>query len=788
MSEELSYVGKRLAKPDIAGKVTGEAKYTEDLVIPGMLEGRLLRSPHAHALVKRIDTSKARALPGVVCVLTHADCPDQKFSRSTMAEALPEFAFSGERQDQYILSDKARYVGDWIAAVAAEDIYIAERALELIEVEYELLPSALDPFSAMEKHAATIHDDVKSNIAFEMDHPFNAGDVEKAFAEADAVVEFSGVNSRQKHLHLETDAAIAYFEADSRLVIVSPSQGPHLAKKHLTRRVFTDLDDGDIRWISPTIGGGFGARLALGVEPVAVLLARASKRPVRVTTTREEDFSGYSSRTDQHQTIRVAATKEGKLLAVDQKIVADAGAYLSHSATTAIVNMQKTLGLLRCDNVHGHLTVVYTNTPTTSGFRGYGNPEGAFILQQALDRLAEKIGMDPMEFRLRNLKQVGDPSCFVPVVLEHTKLEECIHVAAQRFGWAQKWKGWGAPKGGRYRRGVGMSILTHASGAGGFLLEHSSAVMKVLSDGTLNLIVSPCEMGQGILGALAQVGAESSGLRYEQVRVTTGDTDVTMFDIGSHASRSMLVIGNAVAAAGNKIKDQIKALAVAKFELRQVAATADQIDVREGRVFLIDSPKIGFDVREVAYDAIYNFGAEGGQIVATGSYLSTSHHPNHQAAFAEVEVDTETGMVTVEKYVVAHDIGRAINPLLVEAQLEGSAVQGIGFALTEDFVVDPESGEVLSDSLLTYRLPTTMDVPDMDNMLVEDPLPAGPYGAKGVGEAGLVNPAPAIANAIYDAVGIRIHSLPMSADKVLWALRHGEQAAPGSSRVSGQHL
>ncbi|RVD22588.1 4-hydroxybenzoyl-CoA reductase, partial [Mesorhizobium sp. M4A.F.Ca.ET.020.02.1.1] len=263
---------------------------------------------------------------------------------------------------------------------------------------------------------------------------------------------------------------------------------------------------------------------------------------------------------------------------------------------------------------------------------------------------------------------------------------------AERFGWSQKWKGWGQKQDGRYRRGVGMSILTHASGAGGFLLEHSSAVMKVLSDGTLNLIVSPCEMGQGILGALAQVGAESSGLRYEQVRVTTGDTDVTMFDIGSHASRSMLVIGNAVAAAGTKIKDQIKALAVAKFELRQVAATADEIDVREGRVFLIDSPKTGFDVREIAYDAIYNFGAEGGQLVATGSYLSTSHHPNHQAAFAEVEVDTETGQVTVAKYVVAHDIGRAINPLLVEAQLEGSAVQGIGFALTEDFVIDPVTG------------------------------------------------------------------------------------------------
>ncbi len=785
---DFAYVGKRMTKPDIYGKVTGEAKYTDDITLPGMVEGRILCAPVAHAKIVSIDTSEAEALPGVLCVLTHKDCPDIRFSRSTMAEALPEFAFTGERQDQFILTDKVRYMGDWVAAVAAEDITTAERALELIRVEYEPLPPVLDPFTALEQGAPVVHEDCADNIAFEMDHPFNCGDVEKAFAEADAVAEFSGVNSRQKHLHMETDVAIASFESDKRLVIYSPSQGPHLAKKHLTKRVFPDLDDGDIRWISPAIGGGFGARLALGVEPAAVLLARHCNRPVRVTTTREEDFQGYSSRTDMHQTIRVAATKEGKLLAIDQKIVSDSGAYLSHSATTSTVNMQKTLGVLKCDNIKGHLTVVYTNTPVTSGFRGYGNPEGAFVLQQALDRLAEKIGMDPMEFRLRNLKEPGDPSCFVPVTLEHTKLKECIDVGAEKFGWKDKWQGWDAAKEGRYRRGVGMSVLTHASGAGGFLLEHSSCVMKVLTDGSLNLIVSPCEMGQGIIGALTQVAAEATGLRYEQIRISTGDTDVTMFDIGSHASRSMLVIGNAVHAAGVKIHDQICERAVKYFEEHQVKLEASDIKVRAGEITSDKAPGVVIDVSKVAYDAIYDFGEGGSQLNASGSYLSTSHHPNHQAAFAEVEVDTETGQVTVVNYVSAHDIGRAINPLLVEAQMEGSLVQGIGFALTEDFVIDPETGKVLSDSLLTYRLPSTMDVPPMEHLLIEEPLEAGPFGAKGCGEAGLVNPAPAIANAIYDAVGIRVHSLPMSADKVLWALKHGTEEAPGQSRVSGQFL
>jgi len=489
-----------------------------------------------------------------------------------------------------------------------------------------------------------------------------------------------------------------------------------------------------------------------------------------------------------HQTIRVAADKDGKLLGIEQTILADSGAYLSHSATTATVNMQKTLGVLKCDNIRGHLVVAYTNTPTTSGYRGYGNPEGAFILQQALDRLAQKLDMDPMELRLRNLREPGDPSCFVPVPLEHTKLKECIDLAAEKIGWADKWQGWSAKKEGRYKRGIGMSILTHASGAGGFLLEHSSCVMKVLSDGSLNLIVAPCEMGQGILGALAQVAAESTGLKYERIRISTGDTDVTMFDIGSHASRSMLVIGNAVAAAGVKIKEQIQERAVALFAEHQVKLAPEDIEVRAGEITSPKAPGIVIEAARVAYDAIYDFGSGGSQLNASGSYQSTSHHPNHQAAFAEVEVDTETGIVTVLNYVSAHDIGRAINPLLVEAQMEGSLVQGIGFALTEDFVIDPTNGRVLSDSLLTYRLPTMMDVPDMEHMLIEDPLAAGPFGAKGCGEAGLVNPSPAIANAIFDAVGVRIHSLPMAADKVLWALRHPDQDAPGRSTVSGQYL
>lgn len=788
--DELLYVGKSLQKPDVAQKVTGQAIYTDDIRISGLIEGRLLHCPHPFAKVKAIDTSKAKSLPGVTAILTYQDAPQNKFSRSTMAEALPSFAYNGERQDQKILTDICRYRGDCVAAVAAENIYVAEQAIDLIDVEYDVLEPVFDPFQALEPNAPQIHSDAKNNIAFEMDHPFNVGDTKQAFADADVIVDFSGVNSRQKHLHMETDSAIAQFDENGRVTIISPSQGPHLGKKHLSERVFSDLEDGDIRWLSPTIGGGFGARLALGLEPIAVLLARKTGKPVRVTSTREEDFNGYASRTDQHQTIRLAALNDGTITGIEQYIISDAGAYLSHSATTSLVNMQKSLGLFRCDNVYGHVKVVYTNTPVTAGFRGYGNAEGAFVLQQAIDMLAEKLAIDPIEIRSRNIRKEGEQSFFLPCVLEHTRLQECMDEGSKAFGWNKKFKGWNRDKSqGRFQRGVGMSILNHASGAGGFLLEHSSAVMKIQADGSANLVISPCEMGQGILGAVTQIAAELSGIPYEKIRVVTGDTDITLFDIGSHASRSIFVVGNAVANCAKKINDIIRECAITHFEKRQVKVKKEDLIVQGGEVFPKTNPETTISVREIAHDEIYNFTEIGSQISASGAYLSTSHHPNHQAGFAEVEVDTETGHVTVLKYLAAHDIGRTINPLLVESQMQGGAVQGLGFALKEDYVLDQTTGEVLNDTLLTYTAPTVMDVPELKNLMIEDPYNHGPFGAKGVGEAGVVNPAAAIANAIYDAIGVRIHSLPASPEKVLAMLQSGGREMPnGASHVSGQRL
>jgi xanthine dehydrogenase molybdenum-binding subunit len=772
MAEDFSYVGKRLTRPDVAAKATGTAIYGADLVLPGMLFGRILMSPHPHANIARIDTSRAKALAGVAAVITHEDVPKLPFTRSAMAEGFPAVVYEGENRDQFILSDKARYVGDWIAAVAAVDIYTAERALDLIDVEYEVLSAVFDPEEALKPGAPVVHDRWPGNVAGDFEHPFNKGDIEEALANSAHVVEFSGRTSRQKQAHLEPDVALASWDEQGRLTVWSPCQNAHLAKKAMARRVF-GIGEGDIRWVTTTVGGGFGARMSFGVEPVCAMLSRVTGKPVKVLVTREEDFAGWNSRTEQRQTITLGVSENGELTAIRQTILSDAGAYLSHSGSISAVNMQATLGLLRSPVVYGKATVAYTNNPTSSGMRGYGNPEGQFILQQAIDMAAEKVGMDPVEFRLMNAKGCGEPSMWEPVALDSCALDRCIVEGARKLGWDEKWLGWGTKKEGRYRRGVGMSIMTHASGAGGFLLEHSNAILKLHEDGSAQLTVSPCEMGQGILGVLTQIAAEASGLRYEDIHVITGDTDVTLFDIGSHASRSTYVVGNAVVDAGMKVK----ALLVERAAQKLALAPSD-LEVRQGEVYAKDDPDRRVTVADISHDAIYDYGSEGRHITATGTYQSLTHAPNFQAGFAEIEVDTETGVIKVLRLVLAHDIGRAINPQNVEGCLEGGACQGLGYALWEDLEIDPQTGRVLTDSFATYKIPSALDVPEIELILVEDPAPTGPFGAKGVGEPGMNNIAGAVANALYDAVGVRVHSVPITAEKVLEAMKDSAIPVP----------
>jgi xanthine dehydrogenase molybdenum-binding subunit len=758
----LSVVGKSLPRIDGPDKAMGVAEFTADIRLPGMLLGKVLRSPYPHAKIVRIDTSKAEKLPGVEAVITHRDVPKTLFNRNVTAIILPPPLRASEREDEYILSDKARFVGDAIAAVAATSEEIAEEALSLINVEYEELPGVFDPSEAMKPGAPIIHEGTERNIAHHIVYPFCRGNMEQGFREADCVVEETFHASKQKHCQLEPDASIASWDTTGRLTIWSPCQHPHLAK-NVIARIF-GIGEAMVRWVTPAVGGGFGGRISVTAEPICAALAKKAGKPVKLVYTREEDFIAHESRNPLTYTVKMGVKRDGTITALNVKAITPTGPYYTHGGLTTTVSLFSLIELYRCSNVAAEGYVVYTNTPVSGGMRGYGNPEGKWALEQLIDMACEKIGMDPMEFRLKNHRKAGEPSILPPVPIEQCALSECIELGAQKVGWKEKR---GRKQEGPIRRGVGMSIMSHASGGGGIILEHSNALVKVNEDASFNLLVSPCEMGQGILTALGQIAAEELGVAAEDIHIVTGDTDFSPFDIGSHASRSTYVIGNAVVMAARDAKRQLLEQAA-----KTLGVTTEELNIKHKEIYVKASPEKRISVNKVATENIFDFAQKGLAILGKGSFQSGTHGgPNFQAGFAEVEVNTETGEIKVLKYVVAHDIGRAINPMNVEAQLEGGATQGLGYALYEDFVMDTNTGSTVTDNFTSYKIPTSVDVPEIETIIVEEGTPSGPFGAKGVGEAGMVNVAAAIANALYDAVGIRITRLPITPEKIVEGLK-----------------
>ncbi len=758
MAQELSVVGKRLPRPDVAAKATGEARYIVDIKLPGMLTGKVLRSPYPHARIVKVDKSKAEKLPGVEAVITFENVPKKIFNQSKLDQILVHR--EAEVKDQYVLTDKARYIGDAVAAVAAINESTAEEALELIEVEYEELPAVFDPIEAMKPDAPRIHDFAELNIAKHYAFPAPVGEVEKGFHEADCVVEETFINSRQKFCQMEPSACVASFDTTGRLTVWSPSQHPFLHRRKIAE--LFDIPEGMIRWMTPSIGGGFGKGGSFRAEPICITLAEKTGKPVKLEFTREEEFIATESRQPYIQWGKIGVKKDGTITALQTKVITDAGAYFTHSGSTTSVNLNYFMALYRCPNLNAEADIVYTNTPVSGGMRGYGNPGAMWVLEQLVDMAAEGIGMDPLEFRLKNHKRAGEPGR-LSVPIETCALAECIEIGAKKIGWREKR---GSKGEGRLKRGVGMAVMRHGSAAYPFIMQAASAFIKLNEDGSANLVIGPSELGQGILGAMSQIAAEELGLCAEDIHIVTGDTDVTPFDVGQHASRSTYCMGNAVLRAAAEVKQQLLERASKALEV-----SAEEMEVRDGQIYVKAMPEKGTSVAEIARDAIYNFKGEVLQITGKCTFEPRSDAPPFQAAFAEVEVDTETGEVKVARIIVAHDIGRAINPMSAEGQLEGSVVMGIGFTLLEDYVVNKNNGNVESDNFTTYKIPSTLDLPETEVIIIEQPDPSGPFGAKSVGESGLVAIAPAIANAIYDAVGIRIKDLPVTPEKVLKALK-----------------
>jgi xanthine dehydrogenase molybdenum-binding subunit len=762
MTQEFAFIGKRVPKLDAIDKVTGRAIYGHDMKLPRMLYGKILRSERAHARILNIDTSRAAKLSGVKAVITGYDIPDIRV---------------GFAKDNPILkAGKVRSFRDEIAAVAAVDEDTAQEALELIKVEYEDLPAVFDPEEAMKPGAPLIHEKAERNILSIMTQSYFHGDMEKGFTESDVVIEDRFTLTRVAHCCMGTSFCLASFDNLGNLTVWNSSQMPFMSQRELSTA--SRIPPDKIRVIKATIGGGFGSKLdTYPYEPICVLLAQKTGRPVRIIFTREEEFIASPTRQPVICDIKSGAKKDGTLMARQVKMILDNGAYSSWGATTPLVMMQTISSLYRVPNVKYDVLVVYTNHPYAGAMRGYGNPQATFVVESSMDMLAHKLGMDPMEFRLKNANQPGDVTG-QGVKITSCGLSQCIEKAAESVGWQEK-RGKRGPDGspsspqrpveGRGKggsRGVGMAAQFHVGGGARiYPSDGCGTTIKVDDYGKVTVITGSSDMGQGSETVIAQIVAEEMGVPVDNITVVNTDTSITPWDVGAHASRTTFIAGNSARLAAADAKRQILEAAAQAYEQK-----VENLDMREGQIFVKEEPEEGIPYAKAIRAG--HFRPDGDVILARGWYEPPTENQdkefrgNISAAYAfatqaaEVEVDTETG--------------RAINPMAVEGQIEGGVSMGLGYGLSEELVL--EEGRLLNPNFADYALPTALDMPPIDPIIVETIDPEGPFGAKGMAEPANNPTAPAIANAVYDAVGVRIKDLPITAEKVLQALKEKEQS------------
>ena len=766
----MKIVGKSTPRLDGVAKVTGEMTYVYDMQVAGMLYGRVLRSPIAHGRIKKLDTSKAEQMEGVVCVITAKDTPRKKFSFA--GGIVPDLP------DKLILcDDKVRYIGDEVAAVAAESPEIAEQALQNIEVEYEELPGVFDPEEALKEAAPKIHEN--GNLSYFK--VFKVGDVDQAFKQKDLIfVKERFVTQKAAHVCLEPMGCVADWTCSTgELVITSTTQAPHTLKQELARTL--DIDSSKIRVLYPASGGGFGSKLVMSpIEPIAALLSKKARRPVKIVNTREEEFT--VSRTDYPYAMDVTMglTKEGRIVGIDTKIVVDNGAY--NDKGPAVLS-RSTLALgshYNIPNIRATSYLVYTNKQYCTAYRGFGKPQAVFAVESIIEMAAEKIGMDSIEFRELNATRPGEKTpTGVPIF--NDGLEQCVHEAAKRIGWADRKK---SPAhrdlNQRYLEGYGFAVdAGTAAGNRKYGYNSSDAFIKLSEDGRATLISSAVEIGTGAATALAQIVAEVLGLEVADVNVVGYDTAITPYDLGVFGNRTLFIHGNAAASAAENAKKEILSVAA-------VMLGTDQADLEISDGFVVskkDQSKRAH-VRDVAK---YTVSKMGRTISAKGQYVDDEAplalqgkapiDPTYSFAAHSVklQVDTETGVVKILKYIAAHDSGTIINPLTAKGVVIGGVVQGIGYTLVEDLIM--EEGRVVNSNFLDYKIPAMEESPSgIEVVFVNVPDPLGPFGAKGLGENAVSPPVAAIANALYDALGIRFTHLPITPVKILEAIEAKRQA------------
>lgn len=776
MTIECSIVGKNVRKVDGIKLVTGRPAFTDDIHISRMLYGKILPSPLAHARIKRIDTRKAKALAGVHAVLTYKDVP--RVPHTTAGQSWPE----PSPYDTYLLDSKVRFVGDRVAAVAAESRAIAEKALRLIKVEYEVLPCVIDMEHAMDPGAPVIHDEPESTGIHDASRNLaghilkEIGDVEEGFRNSDYVFEREFRTHRVQHCPIEPHITISWLDPDDRLVIRSSTQVPYHTRRQVA--MILQIPVQRLHVIKPRIGGGFGGKQEMLLEDICGALTLATRRPVKMEYTRQEEFVMARSRHPQILKIKMGVQRDGTLLANQLTVLATTGAYGSHATTVQGNTGSKVLPLYRAPHMKFECHVVYTNMPVAGAFRGYGCPQGYFAQESLVDEIAHELGMDPIEFRKKNAIRAGDVDELsaqlgegrkgLPRHIRSCGLLECLDRGAAAIEWERKRKEL-LDRSSHLRRGVGVACSMQGSAIAG--IDWAAASIKMNEDGSFNLQVGASDLGTGSDTIIAQIAAETLGVTADKLIVCSSDTDFTPFDVGAYASSTTIISGGAAKKAAEKVREQI--LNVAS---KMLGVPTDNLTCRDNQVVTKCECKKSATMAEVALYAMYK---EKVQIMDNASHFNTDSPPPFCAQFAEVEVDTETGHVRVVHLVTAVDLGVAINPMQAEGQAEGAVAQSLGYALSEEMLIDG-SGRVLNPNFLDYKMFTSKDMPKLTTILVETEEPLGPYGAKSIAEVGINAPAPAVANALYHAIGVRFRKLPIRPEDVLRALR--EKAAAGGQR------
>lgn len=752
MKNEFSVVGKSVPRIDAYDKVTGRARYCRDLKLEGMLHAKLLRSPYPHARVKALDVSRAKSHPAVKAIATIEEVPK-------VVGYWWNLRTEKGMKKMFMQDNVVRFVGDPVLGVAAEDEDSAEEALSMILVQYEQLPPVFDPVESMKNQTIKIHE--RGNIAFHVLKEY--GDIEKGFREADFVIESRFVTSKQKHATIEPiGSCIADYSPSGKLSVYSSTQLPHWSRMYLAGAL--GLPSSKVRIIKPYTGGAFGGRCGLihGLELMCCHLSKKAGRPVKMSFTRKEDFEATEGRHPFLVELRTGFTKEGILTANSIKIVMDVGAYATHYIGVIADALSTGVGLYRIPHVKFEGYCVYTNKSLNGAFRGYGNPQMNFAQESQMDIVAEKLGMDPIELRLKNYRGAGEIDPVFNEKILSCGLKECLFQGAEKIRWKKKSRR--SSRRGKIRKGVGMSCLMHGTGARFGLPDPASAIVLINADGSVSLETAAADDGQGNKTGLVQIAAEELGIDWRKISVSDTDTDTTPLDGGTHGSRQTYCGGIAVRKAAAQAKKSVLV-----FASKHLNTPQNRLDIREGVIYDTKRPSLNISLADLMRKIQIEDLSLCEQIIGSATGVAPSMPPTYGAHFAEVEVDTETGEVRVLRLVGAFDVGKAINPAHIEGQIAGGEVMGIGYALTEGLVI--ENGKIMNSNFADYRIPRSCDIPRIDAVIVESHEPTGPFGAKGIGEATMIGTASAIANAIYDAVGVRMKELPITQEKILVALQ-----------------